>query len=740
MTVPVSIGKILQPDESIRVQTPLSFVAVADVDGVIFGNPVLDTGRIHTGGYVDGAGIHRAFGSAEELTPFQVKFPVKISVVSGNRSLAPGESTQVSFIVENVSSQDIGNEASIARALQATFNTVAAEGAELTIDDVIFTTSDGQTIPLHQVFETQLANLAAGQSREIKGKIELKPRTNKPYAHMEFRAGLHLGRLADRMNAALIQEQEFRLQVVRKFTKHMKPGLVLITNDRTTRQEISHWEKLAKEMNLAFADYNISYYGSLSLYESDLSGISDCTVIIPNHPYNPVIGDHLPADLLEYQNTMLFLREKNVNVYIVGDRSSGTDIPARIESYLGDPVNQFDSFGAYRNGLARGRAATSNVTSTADGDEIEVRTRWAFGTPSEKWLHEVTQTEQQRLMLNYPNVRLIFSIQYDPIARRPFKDFLRSRKVGVVKVFRADDLNSGHFSFMPVDPKQIQTEEFISGPNNVFGVIDSLTFRQKLERFDAMEKGLITHATVYGRALYDSIMLELMREQESLRFRNWGFLSRDTIRSSLPNLTELMNFEFSDKVRNSSTLTEMLMDIAADFQHAIETSRSKWRFVWPLNHFRPNEKVSSVSLAMIQNFAKSVFKDEADKILQRVELRRKHLEQLEKETEKRISKTQAIHAHLESPILPEAGLATDRRILSPVTDWNITTETRRTEVKEAVTTRDSAIRELADASQVARAQNADPRLASSVTPSSGSFKGCIQAVPRLLTALKRTPQ
>src|SRR5205085_8137439 len=115
-------------------------------------------------------------------------------------------------------------------------------------EHVLFLDAAGQRHSLVSGFEIAVPRLEGKQTATFEGTIAIAPDA-PPYTSARLVASAELGHIAAPQTLRPIQLQELTMRVGQPFDEQGADVLV-VTNNRTTREEVSAWQALVRSLDL----------------------------------------------------------------------------------------------------------------------------------------------------------------------------------------------------------------------------------------------------------------------------------------------------------------------------------------------------------------------------------------------------------------------------------------------------------------------------------------------------------
>jgi hypothetical protein len=325
------LPKSLQPGESYTFEKPLHFV-VKRTEIFTNGPRLMTDDTIRPISVLND--VNRQHPNFRLEKQFQITFPLEISQISGTRSLAPGESTQLVFKVRNISKSDLGMMSEIKRRI---LHSIRSEGGNIDISHMTLTNDRGQIIPLSEVGHSQgIDFLQPGLDNTVKVNLKISENA-QPFTQQNIQVGLHLQDPdpANHEKISRIQNQGIKLSVAQAFRPSKETGLLLITNANTNMSEVQAWKSLSEKMSVSLDIWDASYYKGLPLLEKkDGQSLVDLykgkTIIILDNEWSAFQGEQerglRSLDLLKKKDFIQAAAANGINIYVVGSQTTADTI------------------------------------------------------------------------------------------------------------------------------------------------------------------------------------------------------------------------------------------------------------------------------------------------------------------------------------------------------------------------------------------------------------------------------
>jgi hypothetical protein len=517
----------------------VTFKVAADLEPHI-GEPLDAKAAVATTVVANRAGVTLA--ESDKVTAVPVKYPVEISPMRGDRVVLPGGRANVAWEVKNTSTtKALGSDSDTERIVESILR--EQPGRELLAHYLIFRGPDGLETSLANGISHRIANLPPGESVTVEGTLEFRP--DAPIDSLvELTALLNLGAIDNPSRARTIQAQELSLQLARKFAGDADAGIVVVVNNRTTKDEIKAWEDLAEQLGTKANIWNISLYGGLSLTQvandSELGPrLAEKAVVVLNNDYDPTEGVSSPIGHLAEKDLLLAAVRQRTSTYVVG---GSMDLGKHIF-----PDAPEGTFAIHESGGQFSRALKSDqagVNTELGGDLIPARNT-----------ERVARRVAKQLGKQEPDQRHL--VEVGP---------------GSVVVTRGAGVSQD--MLLHQKTADVHSLKFVNSPQNLYAVSKSLPLPAKLRAIDqlALRPGDRTLPVVYRALLAD-----LAEEQQALRNRTWNRdLNRRDIEAKLSHLREVADHLTTKYagVDPGSPQGRLVLDLLAEVGHMTDAAKS----------------------------------------------------------------------------------------------------------------------------------------------------------------------
>lgn len=588
--------------------------------------------------------INRRMPEFSHPVQIPITFPLEITPLSALSSAGPGQAFRVFWKVTNRSRRAYGSASELRSVIKNSFLRV---GGDLDPEDILFVTPEGQAVSLTEGFLKAIERLEPDESRVLEGYLAISEAA-EVYRDTVLENKLEVGSLADPTRPETHQFQHFELRIAQTYVSKPGSDILLVTNHKTTREELKAWEALLARYALSYNVWDLSLNGYLDfMAEINTEGSTlsreffGKTVVVLNNSFEH-LGDTIRGDqFISVSDLDVTTRENGVNFLFVSEaeRASPEEV---LGKFLGpteaEEVREFDSLDQF---WEVNRAAQRNPQQLPDPDyrsrtqvvsSIPV-TRNGFWRPnaqrSEGRLQRMASAESARLNQLDPGRQyrvVVDSIEPTEIRRGWFR---KTYRIGTLKIEHY--ANAGDMEALMVASPGLHNPEVILGKQNELAFLLGLTFRQKVERLkqmlnvDEMEQvhessgdrettgrggplnRLFHEEPVRGYLLLDAITVDLYKEQKTLRSSGPnGGLEEQELYKGLAKLSHVLRSLGRYAYSPESVEGELLIELIARLEVMSRNFGTMWdSWWWPFS--RRSSRVRDLSDRFTGNFLGFVF-------------------------------------------------------------------------------------------------------------------------------------
>lgn len=586
----IEIDQTIEPGREFRLPLPFTFQGKTGLERPVRGDLPHEVVTVSPRASL----CRRPFRRALRPTPVELQHVAEITPIEGRRVLAWGDKTLVRFQVLNHCTLELGARAEPARVLATD---IVFEGSDYALgtEDFIYYNEAGEETDITEHLRYEIERLKPGEARTITGSVQLRAteRTRVPYQSLRLQAAIHIGLVNQPLVPFTNQLRIIEIQSVEPFPKPEQylPHIVFVTNSSTKRQEILNRRRVANDLKLLHADFNISYHGELDFDTNPLlSPLTDTTFEIINTSEVGLDGrvrKERSADILKTDQTLRAYREKGIRILFTGPESEGTDLEKRIfpqRSNVPASHNTYTSLDEFYKAWRQGRSdARANAFGADHITNLEIVTWWNREVSEADF---VAQIEHMRRRLRKDDLhnRYILTYSFEPEVldpERPWHQKIRNkRRVGSVSISRTTPANENPLNHIAVSDERLRDPDFVFSFDYLFGLMKSLPFSVKLGVLDTLDDAFLGQnlyidnpnagqQAYYLKAVFFAILSDLAEEQELLRRDKWrAGLSRKELQEAMPNLAALGRYDFRELSPDTRKL-EVFAKLAAEIDYMI---------------------------------------------------------------------------------------------------------------------------------------------------------------------------
>jgi hypothetical protein len=445
---------------------------------------------------------------------------VMIHKVIGSPTLLPGESTEIAFIIQNLSNITWGSDTESKRKLEIHIQHMLQSrdpDIDLDLGDLIYSDEFGNNeMSLAKAFANSILSLKGQEQIVLKGRVKLREET-KAYMQGDVVVSLSLGSLENFSLPERIWERDFRVQAAQPFQLSTDPRnptkLVVFTNNRTSMAEILFFKQFARDLGIHMADYNLSLYGGPNW--DDFKGIKDALFVVLNNQYDPVYSNHMPAELFAFNTSLASVSklDESNRFLFMGPTDYGVEFEKRILPIFEiAQQNQFNSPDDFLKNLRSGNAATS-VFGYGNMDTANVANDKFFGgKPTKDDIKNQAKEVAEKLSELFPEQRFMITHAFNPQESGGFfkKLFVQSN-IGNLGIYRGPDRNRQYFGFLSTG--NVNTATFTSGTKDVYySLFRMMSITDLFYHFQIGGDHLFKLDSNFGRAFLDALVSHFANE------------------------------------------------------------------------------------------------------------------------------------------------------------------------------------------------------------------------------------
>ena len=460
--------------------------------------------------------------------------------------------------------------------------------------------AEDRPVPFADGWVHELAKLDAEDTVVFEGTLAIAPGAPH-YRSATLRLGLELGPPSSPDDPRPIQYREFEVRVARRYRRIEGCDLILVTNHRTTRDQIEAWERLAERLGLKMAVWDVSLEGHFDVAADLGTGslaehVAGGTIAVLNPFIETAAGEVRPHHLLD-RDALRALREAEVSIAVFG----GEDLD--LERWLlpddrSTPTVERGSPAEFRRAL-KGLADLHGQGELTLHERIEVHhIGFFFEPPDEGLLFRRAHALAEYLAAEYPNRRFVISTRFTPEEVGSI-GLAKRWKVGELEV--TTTLESGRSHVVHVGGKLGEARPIdLDGPYGGQVLLVAADFDQKLDRLQrALDAGRDAWPEVRA------ILVDLVNEQEAIRTSGWRRgLSGEDMERALPLLRALANHPLAAPDPDDPQAVPLL-ELAARVRFYASSQVRWWEHA--LAPFRRAPRLSWVTGRLIDQWVERAF-------------------------------------------------------------------------------------------------------------------------------------
>lgn len=432
----VELPRAIAAGAEVALEDALSFI-VRPTPPLGPGEPFVGDGRIVLRADVPAVSrelVGFAESCHEDKTRFLVRYPLRLAAIDTLHSLAPGESALLRFAIENGSKKAFGARSEIGRVIE---HTLKIDGGSIGPHQARFEGASGQRGELGPGVTGSVDTLDAGSGVVLEGTLTIGDNA-VPYEALRVVVSLGLGRIKAPDDAQTIHQREFVVRVAQRYRPEPGASVLLVVHNRTRRDELDAWRRVAAELGLLTAVWDVSLEGHLDL-DTEISGgtlaeqFAGKTIVVLNEKFDTPRGERHPFTLVDPEEALRFCAAGG-SIVVVGAA------PPKLERLM-VPIERVDTSAltAPTDGELPALFAELAVTATR---RVRVEKNVLFGTPREKQVAARAARLARAADQALPDGRVVVSYDFDPV-KHDVAGFLSNWWVlGSISLARTLDVDS----------------------------------------------------------------------------------------------------------------------------------------------------------------------------------------------------------------------------------------------------------------------------------------------------------
>lgn len=470
--------------------------------------------------------VRRTFGdfattaAAKQMGRFEIRFPIEISPLTSLFSLAPGEAARLRWTLRNVSERDFGLDGGEGRAVAVK---VMLVGGDLGPDQVHVFDESGARAPLEHGFVRNVGLLGSKYEKSFEVTVAISEDA-PPHASARLVLVCELGHVDSKAQTRPIQYQEFVIRVGQSM-KSRQADVLVVANNRTTREEVEAWHEVIGSFGLSAATCDVSLEGSLQILRDVAAGERRFRmVVLLDNPMDTADGPRHPSELLDQATTLALVRS-GVHVLDVNTTKSslierGLVSTARSTATVPEILDEEDRMAIF----------AACTTEQVGGDGLLVRVR----DKSEDGFERRAKRLASSLESTWPERRYVVA-PYD-------------HQDGLLMIRRTADTARGSLTTIQMQEEVLHDPRFVRHERTRSLLATALPFEiaVMLLSLTSLPYGSGNSRVQAGvdDALVASVLSRLSTELERVRHFGWR-TSPENVARSLPLLAYIEKYAFS---------------------------------------------------------------------------------------------------------------------------------------------------------------------------------------------------
>ena len=205
---------------------------------------------------------------AVQKSDFAIRYPVELSPVRSASAIAHGEESPIVLEVINYSNCSLGRDSETGRVLRIRIGMANRMQVSSDIDTVgrnalILREENGVICEGEELF-VEIPNLPANARTFIRASLAFQP-TVENYHFAAICISLDLGDIKEYRSYKTIQQRVIQIQLTESYTHNPEARMLLVINNRSTKDEIGAWRQLLSSFQMQLSVYNLSLYHGLQM-------------------------------------------------------------------------------------------------------------------------------------------------------------------------------------------------------------------------------------------------------------------------------------------------------------------------------------------------------------------------------------------------------------------------------------------------------------------------------------------
>lgn len=460
-----------------------------------------------------------------------ITHPLEISVLKMPETLAPGETSDISYRLTNISSLPLGNSSESQREIVLSLIQATQKSLPFKLQ------MNDATVDLAEDFVFAIGQLGAGEQMLLQGKITL-PESIDPYTSVDFMQELKLPLLGSVEKAPrTIQQNRISLRIGMKFRHTKGSDILLVTNHHSERAEVLAWLGLIDELGLKADIWDASYYGHVDLKRTLEDGktlgehFRGKTIIVLNNRSNRA-RTSMGSDALSAED-LISAASQRVSFYILGGDQRRGFLPWMMAT---DPedldiVENAADIESFRNPSPTLMKAVPVFKATKD----------AWSTIAKRVSHNLSEA--------FPHHRYIL----DSTTNNNSQAFDR------VFVRRTINPDSGRALYLAASDAQVHSDHFVRSDENIISFLLTLPFQRKLQVFLRASRN---NQVAWAQLSSQAIVHDMVEQIDTWRRISTSHTKESRIAWKLEFLLGYFQHHFRDEVPSEQTVRDISRQLA----------------------------------------------------------------------------------------------------------------------------------------------------------------------------------
>lgn len=610
--VRLHLEKSLEPGESYTFPKPLEF----RVKDVMF-TPA-DERMVWDEDFTPNARQLRAdrdYQREDHVKKLTFTFPVELEAISALRTLGPGEATEVSFRIKNISSRPFGSMSELKRAIEYYIKRTESQLADHQIE--LFTRTGGDIDFTGEIVQA-ISDLGPGQSTTVTAVLGVRADA-PPFKETKIDIALGLDKPEDH-KVRRIQVRPITIRTTQQYKRNPESRVLLVTNSEISGEVIESFRKQVEALGEQLTIWDLSYEGHLDLHQRTelnrtlMKDFEGGLIVVPTNEYRISSEALKPEVQLRKTQFLEAAAGHGIQVMFVGSESKAGIIDAFLAPTQGIVTDTSKSLTHLMSRFQNGELPAQTRPEFGKGvfsqfNDAYISRQIFWGKPKRETLANQAESVATDIARRDRNQRWVTVYNFEPEALTAGlwsnKNVMRTWKYGSITLIRSLDRLQPSGSYVRVNEKSIVDGSFAKSEELTLSLLQNLGFENNmklLERFITdrayAEKNEGTLAM-----LIESLMSFLAWEQNIVRDRALSLTQNNALKD-MHFLKRVKAIQALVSQDTPAFVQQGLKQFAAEMYVMVNSELSVWDFFIPFSH---DEKVSRSSRHLIQDFVARVF-------------------------------------------------------------------------------------------------------------------------------------